>query len=1239
MTPERYKQIDELLDSLLELGPELRPAFLNQACPDQALRRDVEALLTAQERAATVFDKPAMDLVAKEFADYKAGSLVGTTIGSYKIISLLGVGGMGEVYLARDSKLGRKVALKILPAIFTLEEERLRRFEQEARAASALNHPNIITIHEISEANGVPFIVTEYVEGQTLRRLLEGGRLRPEEALDIATQVASALEAAHHAHIIHRDIKPENIMLRPDGYVKVLDFGLAKLIEGRPSSNDSEAPILPEVDTAPGLVFGSVPYLSPEQARAQELEACSDLFSLGVVLYEMLTGQVPFGGLTTIDVITAILRDEPDPLSGRGVEVSADLERVVMKALAKDKVRRHQSAKELLAELKELIGRSQTTLPLRQIAPASIDDRRRTVGRKKERTELRQGLEEAASGHGLILCTAGEPGIGKTSLVDDFLNEVSAGTLHCIIARGRCSERLAGTEAYLPILEALESLLQDSRDASILSLIKTHAPNWYIQLTSAGNDPGAELAVNLHASSQERLKRELNALLQALSQQCLLILFLDDVHWADISTVELLSYLAGKFDGMRMLVILSYRPAELMITKHPFAQIKLDLQARGLCREIMLDFLSLSDVTNYVAIKFAGHNFPADFPTLIHKKTEGNPLFMVNLLRYLCDRGVIAEADGRWALAQSAPNIERELPESVRAMIQRKIEQLSEDDRRLLQTASVQGVEFVSAVVAEVLGQDAVEVEERLDLLDTVYGFVQLEDEREFPDGMPTLRYRFVHVLYQNALYFSLTRGRKASLNLKTAERLLFHYGEQSGLVASELAFHFEEARDYSRAVEYYLVAAKNKARVFANWEASALARRGLDVLKLMPETEWRDRFELQLLFALSVPLMSVKGYGDVEVTQAFNRAHDLSIKHEQDASIFPVVWGLWVNGFAKGDMTSALHTAERLVNLAEKSQEQDQLLQSQLAYGKVLSRMGCLSRSLEALQKSLSFYDREKHQSHTLIYGHDPGVFCLSTSVWTLWFQGYPERSSKRSDEACRLAEEVSHPQSLAFALFFTGIMYQLRREAKLAQKWAEKTISLATEHYLTSWLIWSRILNGWAVSEQGMHEEGLAQMREGLSGLDTIGAKLARPHFLGLIAEGLRRSGKVNEALQVVDEAVKEVENTGDSYYESELHRLKGEMILQAAKDIPHPFAPGIYPAGEAESSFQRALNVAQQQGAKMFELRATASLSTLYLQLGKQNEAQQRLSDVYGWFTEGLDTPDLIEAKSLLDKMRSA
>jgi serine/threonine protein kinase len=355
MTPERYRQIGDLYHAALEFDAGERAAFLETACVgDAELLREVESLIVSHDQGADFIASPALAVAAELIAASETDALLGQTIARYRVLSLIGAGGMGRVYLAEDPELGRRVALKLLPEYFTHDKNQVQRFHQEARAASALNHPNILTVHEVGQVDGTQFIATEYVEGQTLRARLTLGPIDLHEALDVAAQVAAALVAAHAAGIVHRDIKPENIMIRRDGIVKVLDFGLAKLAPTQSSRSGPDDSKRALVKTNPGVVMGTVGYMSPEQARGLSLDARTDIWSLGVVIYQMLTGSSPFSGATTSDTLVSILEREPRSLKSFSPDIPEELEWIVTKALTKDCDDRYQTAREMLTDLRRL---------------------------------------------------------------------------------------------------------------------------------------------------------------------------------------------------------------------------------------------------------------------------------------------------------------------------------------------------------------------------------------------------------------------------------------------------------------------------------------------------------------------------------------------------------------------------------------------------------------------------------------------------------------------------------------------------------------------------------------------------------------------------------------------------------------------------------------------------------------------------------------------------------------------
>ncbi|MGB7924177.1 MAG: serine/threonine-protein kinase, partial [Pyrinomonadaceae bacterium] len=392
MTPERWKQVEEIFSAALEHeeGGE-RAAFLSRACAgDETLRGEVERLLAAHDRAGSFIEDPPFKVPKAVKAERSTESLAGRAIGHYKILGLLGSGGMGDVYLAEDTRLQRKVALKMLPAVFTADQSRLRRFEQEARAISALNHPNIVTIYEVGEAEAGRFIAIEFIEGRTLRAIKDNGRLSPDSLIQVCLQMAKALGAAHQAGIVHRDLKPENIMVRDDGYVKVLDFGLARLVprqDVRLARVEDETRLYDslvdakgqtvETGTLPGMVIGTMRYMSPEQARGKPTDRETDIFSLGIVFYELATGHHPFMADSPIAVMNAILSQSPLPASRLNPEINPALEALILRMLEKDQVLRPTAAEveEALAGLTDGGFRIRT-----DALPAQAAPRRHTVG-------------------------------------------------------------------------------------------------------------------------------------------------------------------------------------------------------------------------------------------------------------------------------------------------------------------------------------------------------------------------------------------------------------------------------------------------------------------------------------------------------------------------------------------------------------------------------------------------------------------------------------------------------------------------------------------------------------------------------------------------------------------------------------------------------------------------------------------------------------------------------------------
>jgi serine/threonine protein kinase/predicted ATPase len=1135
----------------------------------------------------------------------------------YELLGPLGRGGMGMVYRARQMSLRRLVALKFLPEEYAKDPLWLERFRREAHTASALNHPHICTIYDSGEAAGRPFISMELIEGQTLAAA--AGRRTPlAELACLFVQAAQALQAAHAAGIVHRDVKPQNLMVRGDGVLKVLDFGLARRVPAAFAGGTA----LSGQATDPGTRVGTLLYMSPEQARAEPVGTASDIFSLGLVLYELATGRHPFMAGTEVGVLQALESQVPVPPVRLNPEVPASLEALIVQMLSRDAALRPTAA-EVAAVLTELTAprASPATLPVARA------DRPPPVGRRNELAALYESFESVVGGRGLLLCVTGESGLGKTTLVEHFLEDLTIHGRLCGVARGRCSERLAGAEAYLPFLEALDDLLRSDGGPSAARLLRAAAPAWYAQLAPpvvSGPDPGP-LPEAILAASPERLKRELGAFCREVSRLRPLVLFLDDVHWADPSSVDLLAYLGSKCAELRVLLVVSYRPADLLLNRHPFGSVKLELQGRGVCREIALPLLSRAALGHYLELAFPGHQFPEEFAAGIHARTGGNPLFMVDLLRYLRDRGNLVQGQECWTLAAALPDLLLELPESVRSMIQRKLDRLDEADRRLLAAAAVQGYEFDSAVVAAALGRDAAEAEERLAELERGHALLRRLREHEFPDGTPTVRYAFVHVLYQNALHATLQPTRRVALSAAVARTLLDHHGEQHATVAGDLALLFEAARDHARAVEFSLLAARSAVRVCAHQEAVVLARRGLEALRKLPDTPGRAQQEVPLLIALGVSLVATRGFAAPEVEATYLQARGLCRGTDDLATLFPILYGLWNLYLVRCELIRCRELAAQMLALARSQSDPVYVLLAFNVLQQPLFHAGEFATARRHQEQGSAQYDASQHRTLTAVYGEDPGVGCLIYRAATLWHLGYPEQARRAAQAARRLAEELATPFNVAQALYYGTLTHLCRREAGPVQELSQALMDLCREHDFALLLAGGHVLHGWSLAAGGQVAAGLVAMQQGIAEWQATGALSHRPFQLALLAEALGRAGRVEEGRHALAEGLTLAASSGERFHEAELHRLQGELLRLEA--------PPASRRDEAEACFRRGLTIARDQQAKSLELRSALSLSRLYRDEGRQGEARELLSETSGWFTEGFDTLDLQEARALL------
>jgi predicted ATPase len=519
------------------------------------------------------------------------------------------------------------------------------------------------------------------------------------------------------------------------------------------------------------------------------------------------------------------------------------------------------------------------------------------------------------------------------------------------------------------------------------------------------------------------------------------------------------------------------------------------------------------------------------------------------------------------------------------------------------------------------------------------------EAELLYQRGLPPqARYTFKHALIQDVAYRSLLKSARQKYHKQIARVLEERFPETKETQPELLAHHYTEAGLIAPALSCWQRAGQRANERSAYVEAIAHLTRGLELLKTQPDTPERTQQELTLQLALNVALVAVKGYTAPEVEKVGTRARELCQQLGDTPQLFSVLWRLVAFYRSRGELQTAHELSEQMMRLAQSVQDPYFLSLAHTLLGWTSYLLGDLTSARPHVEQAIALYDPQTHPRPT-VASYDPRydqrMDCLSVAAFTLLALGYPDQALKRSYEAVALTEGLFQPLSLADALGLAASFHVLRREGSLARERAEALITLSTEQGFPLWLAWGTMMRGWALAEQGQREEGIVQIRQGLAALRVMGAEVMWSCFLALLSEAYGKAGQVEEGLSTLSEALTLVNKTGERFYEAELYRLKGELVLQSAvhspqSEIPNPQPPTPSTQSEAEVCFHKAIEIARKQQAKSLELRATVSLARLWQQQGKHHEARNTLSEIYGWFTEGFDTKDLQEARVLLEEL---
>ena len=855
------------------------------------------------------------------------------------------------------------------------------------------------------------------------------------------------------------------------------------------------------------------------------------------------------------------------------------------------------------------------------------------VGREREMEALKHAAGLAQEGRGQIAAAVAEAGTGKSRLFFEFKAASAAGwmVLETVsVSHGKAS-------AYLPVIDLLRNYFDISsgdderkrreKVAGRITILDRALEDTLPYLFGLlgiveGDDPLAQM------DGQVKKRRTLEAIKRILLRESLnqpLMVIFEDLHWIDEQTQELLNLLADSIGTAKFLLLANYRPeySHQWNNKTYYTQLRLDPLGKESAEEMLSALLG------------DGHDLQP-LKRLIIERTEGNPFFMEEMVQVLLDEGALVRDGTVVKLTRLLGDLK--IPPTVQAILAARIDRLPPDEKRLLQTLAVLGREFALSLVRQVVSVADDDINQML-------GKLQLAEFIYEQPAAGDIEYVFKHALTQEVAYNSLLIEQRKALHECAGQALESIFAEQLDDHLDELVRHYSRSDNAAKAVEYLGRAGRQAMQRSAHTEAIELLTSALELLRRLPDRPERDQLELELQTTLGPVLMITKGWAAPEVEQVYVRAHELSQQSEVATQRFSALIGLYGLAFERGKLLAARELEEQLLSFAQQQQTPALVLEAHHACWSTALSLGELTAAQTHIEKGLALYDPQLHHSNARIYtGHDPAVCGRAWGALTAWLQGYPAQALRSSDRAMAMARELGHPFTVAFSLNNAAQLHQLLRVAQATKEQAEAALALAVEGGFPYFSSWGLVLRGWALAKQGQAEEGIAGIRDGLAALRASGAELWRSYGLSLLAEAYASAGRINEGMTALAEALAAVQNNTEHWWEAELYRLKGELLLRhqaersGAEQTSPRVAHGIVDANaaEAQNCFQRAIEIARKQSAKSLELRATASLSRLLDKQGRHDQARTMLAEIYGWFTEGFDTADLKDAKALLNEL---
>ena len=847
------------------------------------------------------------------------------------------------------------------------------------------------------------------------------------------------------------------------------------------------------------------------------------------------------------------------------------------------------------------------------------------VGREKELLQLHDCLARATAGERQIVFVTGEPGIGKTSLVRDFVSRATT-TDDIHLVWGQSVEHFGASEPYLPLIEALVRTCRSPRGEQLRDALDRHAPTWLGQMPSVLTaDQLQDLRRRTAGVTRERMLRELTDALEAAADQTPIVLWLEDLHWSDVSTIDWLSSFARRPERARLLFIGTYRPAELSIADHPLAGMHDELRRHGHCREVALPPLTESAVAAYLKIRFAcDQNGAAPLSRLaahVHRHTDGSPLFMVGVLDDLVGRGVLANVKGQWTVSDSTAPVELGIPRDLQRLIERQLARLGPAKRHMLDVASVVGATFSAAAVAA--GADSSVSDAEVACCDVAqrHQFIDTAGVEDWPDGTIANRFSFHHALYRDALYARLPAARRVELHRSVAERLERAYDGRTDEIAGELAMHFERGRDARRTIHYLHRAGMLAGDRGAARESAAYLLRALDLIASLPNGHERDGLEAEVRITLCVPLRAIHGYGSIAVESCALQATALANALPDFPSRFAANRIAWNVGLMRHPVPLALERSQELMDLARASKDPAKLALAHRALGTSLKLAGKFPQAAAVLAEGASIADGICDDDFTA-YGEHPGMICRVFAGWVKALMGHPDEAARLADDAIEHARLRRQAHDLAFALVSSGLVYIMARHAARAAPLAAEALALAREYELPQWSAFALEIQGWTKLQFGDPAEGIRLQEEALRALRTTGARTHSSRMLAHLAESYLIVGQTDKARMHLDAMRSHVESHGERYYASELPRLQALLLEREGA------SPTV-----VERHLLAAVETARNAGASLHALRAATCLASFRMKVGQCQAIRDTQALLRPFVAGSPDWPDFAQARAAL------